>query len=451
MMTKREERKLFNGFNKGLLIDGQNKRLSVKDSFNHLAVIATTGAGKTTSYIIPNLLKLASENNSMIVTDLSGELYQKTSGYLKSKGFKVLVLDPENLEESMGYNPLYYANSPAAIDNLAEILISSSNNGEVKAEDKIWVHGAKTIISILIKTLLRSGNHRYINLANVRFLLNFFGENGANIDDVIKYYADERLYAEWQGFRGGNLKTVQSFISTANVALNSIGINDNLALLTANHSVNFENLRKEKTIIYIRIPVQNQDQYSFLLNLFYKQFFDAMMSKLPTKKDLPVYCLLDEFGNMKIPKFQTIATSIRKFKVSLSIVLQDFSQLREKYGENDAKTILSGGITGVLFFSGADTEITEEVSKKIGKEYVNKVDDMGKVHLFHQDVLSPDEVRTMDDDQTIFVYKNKKPLRLKVKFYYDDFILNSYTKKPPCKQNRQIDVNNLAYVGDDDL
>jgi type IV secretory pathway TraG/TraD family ATPase VirD4 len=176
-----------------------------------------------------------------------------------------------------------------------------------------------------------------------------------------------------------------------------------------------------------------------------------MMSKLPTKKDLPVYCLLDEFGNMKIPKFQTIATSIRKFKVSLSIVLQDFSQLREKYGENDAKTILSGGITGVLFFSGADTEITEEVSKKIGKEYVNKVDDMGKVHLFHQDVLSPDEVRTMDDDQTIFVYKNKKPLRLKVKFYYDDFILNSYTKKPPCKQNRQIDVNNLAYVGDDDL
>lgn len=92
MMGKLEASKFLSPLNKGILLDGQNKRLSPKDSFNHMAIIARTGGGKTTSYIIPNIFKLAQNNNSMIITDLSGELYEKTSGYLKKKGFKIHVL-----------------------------------------------------------------------------------------------------------------------------------------------------------------------------------------------------------------------------------------------------------------------------------------------------------------------------------------------------------------------
>ena len=164
--------------------------------------------------------------------------------------------------------------SSIEIDEIAEILIKSANPGQIKSEDKMWLDGAKTFLTILIKVLVATKDHNYINLANLKHLINNFGENGSNLDEFIFKYADEKTFSEWKGFVSGNMRTVQSFISTANTALNAIGINDNLALLTSSHTINFKNFREEKSILYIRIPAQKQEQYNFLLNLFYKQFFN---------------------------------------------------------------------------------------------------------------------------------------------------------------------------------
>ena len=54
MMGHFEERRFLNFSNKGLVLDGKDKRLSQKESFNHMGIIARTGGGKTTGYIIPN-------------------------------------------------------------------------------------------------------------------------------------------------------------------------------------------------------------------------------------------------------------------------------------------------------------------------------------------------------------------------------------------------------------
>jgi len=133
-MSKQDEIKTFSRFNDGLLVDGKSKRLSAKESFNHLALFSRTGGGKTTSYVLPNIYKLASQKCSMIITDLSGEIYNKTSAYLHNQGFKIYVLDPKNLDESIRYNPLEYAKDSMSIDMVSEILISSSGLKGTKAE-----------------------------------------------------------------------------------------------------------------------------------------------------------------------------------------------------------------------------------------------------------------------------------------------------------------------------
>lgn len=71
-------------------------------------------------------------------------------------------------------------------------------------------------------------------------------------------------------------------VSTENVALSLIGINDNLEKLTSSHTINFERFREEKSVLYIKIPEQKQKQYSFLVNIFYHQFFSEMMKSRPT-------------------------------------------------------------------------------------------------------------------------------------------------------------------------
>ena len=92
LMGSFDKNKLLSNSNKGLLLDGQNHRLSLKDSFTHLALISRTGGGKTTSYVIPNILKLSQEKTSMVITDISGEIYEKTSGHLAKQGYKYMYL-----------------------------------------------------------------------------------------------------------------------------------------------------------------------------------------------------------------------------------------------------------------------------------------------------------------------------------------------------------------------
>ena len=83
MMSKTDIDKIFKFNNKGLLLDGKDKRLSIKNSCNHLAVISRTGGGKTSTFVLPNIYKLANDKCSMVITDLSGEIYEKNKWLFK--------------------------------------------------------------------------------------------------------------------------------------------------------------------------------------------------------------------------------------------------------------------------------------------------------------------------------------------------------------------------------
>lgn len=447
MMGDFEKNKLFSPFNKGLYIDGYKYRLSLKDSFNHLAIVSRTGGGKTTSYVVPNILRLANGNNSFVITDISGELYKQTSSYLASKGYKIYVLNPENLSESIGYNPLYYATDSVKIDELVNILIKSSKDEQKTSDNsEFWDNGAKSLMSILIKILMATNNHKYINLANLRYLINNYGLDGSDLDHLVNTFADDKTYHEFRGFIKGNPQTILSMVTTANIALSPIGINDNLEKLTSSHTINFDDFRKQKTALFIKVPANKQKQYSFLQNIFYSQFFSYMMETLPSKNDLPVFCLLDEFGNLNLPNFETIITTIRKYNVSISIILQSIHQLESKYGKANASTILNGGIASKLFFNGADLPTSEMLSKMMGdKAYIRtKID--GTIYLRDEPVMTIRDIRTMEDDEALFVMTNKLPLKVQMKPYFKDFFLSRYTKRTPLVLNSSIKNTAIEYI-----
>ena len=74
----------------------------------HALVIGATGSGKTTTFINPMIQCLAATNcgSSMIMTDPKGELFDLHSGYLKKRGYNVLVLDLRDTYSSSRWNPL---------------------------------------------------------------------------------------------------------------------------------------------------------------------------------------------------------------------------------------------------------------------------------------------------------------------------------------------------------
>ena len=198
-----ERRKILNADNGGLVLDGDRGRLSANDSFRNCLVVATTGGGKTSSFIIPNILRL--DRASIVITDPSGALYEKTSGDLRRRGFEVLALDPLRLDRSVRYNPLATADTQRAIGETSHILSRSANF----SGDKFWTDGAEDIITILIRCLKRHPNQEYCNLANVQYLLNNFGD-GSGIADFVAKHADEATYQQFKGFVSSAENTMQA-------------------------------------------------------------------------------------------------------------------------------------------------------------------------------------------------------------------------------------------------
>ena len=198
---------ILNPRNQGLLIDGKSKRLSVKQSFEHVVVVARSGGGKTSRYIIPNLLTL--DHCSIVVTDPSGEIYQKTSGYLKKKGFAIKVLNLDNPAQSLRYNPLAKAKTVLEMTEVAHILIRSANPDYEKAP--FWYGGAEIILDVLIKCLQAKGKPDQLNLRTVLTLLQQFGEHGEGLTDFVARYGDENTINQFKGFLTGNKEGIQSF------------------------------------------------------------------------------------------------------------------------------------------------------------------------------------------------------------------------------------------------
>ena len=138
---------------------------------------------------------------------------------------------------------------------------------------------------------------------------------------------------------------------------------------------------------------------------------------------LPVHLrlLLDEFANIgKIPEFEKKVATVRKYEISVAIILQSLSQLQNMYEKNWSE--LAGNCDTTLYLGGgADTVTAKWISELLGKETrivmnVSYGRGGGSTSLNRQGVelLAPAQLRVLPDDECIvipkslYAYKGKK-------------------------------------------
>jgi type IV secretory pathway TraG/TraD family ATPase VirD4 len=421
----------------GLILDGNRNRISDKNSFRHLVLVAPTGAGKTTRFVIPNVLQL--DRCSMVITDPSGEIWEHTSGALRERGFDVQVLNLADPAASIGYNPLAMVRTPLQSAETARVIVRSSPASKGH-NSEFWNQGAESLIDCLIQTLVNYGQPGAVNLHNLLSLLQHFGTTGDDLDPFIYAHAPDTALRTWQGLKSGHEKVRQSYVSTAIAALRMLEIPE-LARVLAAPGLDFQALRKRPTALFLIFPATKIGLYAFVLNLLHSQGFGAWMERIPGADDLPIYVLADEFGHSSIPDFSAIITNIRKYRVSISIVLQSIAQLRANYGPDASDVILEGGIASRVIYGGADIHTTRWAESMLGHRVVTDKD-----RYRTEPLLRSDRIRTLTDAQALYIFANEEPVLVDTVPYFKNPRLKHLARLKPWNPSPGVGNTDLHYI-----
>lgn len=444
--TKKEINRLLRRQNKGISVDGSERhRLTEEASFSHALITASSGRGKTSSYVVNNILILGKEKQSIVCSDPSGELYNLTSGYLKKQGYDIKVLDITNIEYSMHYNPIVHLKTNQEVAAFASMLITSMYGNDKTEGGTFWNNGAITLVEIFTNLLRYGYDPRFQNIPNVYYLISNFGMDGSRLAPLFTQSSIPReLFLEYQSFCNQPEKVMLSMVSTARMALKVL---QPLFPIMTKDTLDFRTTRSRPTMLYIKCRESALSSYSFIFNIFYSQLFDFFMEGL-SKKQKSVYVLLDEAGNLGTmgADFSTTLTTLRKYRVSVSLILQNLNQFVHTFGEAQATTIISN-TASKIFFPGMDIESAEKIEKLLGNQTITDIDIRNQIKSepYRRPLYYADEIRRLKPQTGLLFYSNERPIQLSFLPYYKSKKFLRMTKKKPVKflQNK---LDKVEYI-----
>ena len=420
-------------FNKGFCINGTHA-MTLSDSYKNCLLIGSTGTGKSTCVILPTLLK-AKPNYSLVITDPSGELLEQSSGYLKEQGFNILTLNFSDSQYSEGYNPLAQIKNEQDIEKIASMLVSNSL-GDKKGGDPFWSISATNLLSMCI-TIIRELEPSYLNLYNVRFLLNMLGSESELIDKLFSRTDNQLLYDEYKSFLSNGEKLNSNIIATAKAAV-QIFTNPAVAKVTSIDTLNLQALREKPTALFIGTSVPDQKYFSVLNALFFEQLFGFFMHRLPKENELSCLMLVDEAATVlsRVPTLTTALANLRKYRVGGLYAIQSLPQLFNNYGQHDTES-LKANCYAKIFLGGGNQplETYNELEKTLGRyTQVNKEKGTEKV----LPLMAAEQIRTMSSSKGLMICGNKPGILMSLKPHYKNWTLKARSKMPTAVLTQKI-------------
>lgn len=408
-----------------------------------------SGSGKSACYSIPNAHQLL---GSYVFTDPKGELYDRTAGFMKKNGYNVKILNLVNPENSDGYNPLFHVASNIDVDIIANTIVKGQQAEGAKS-DPFWDDSAEMLLKSLIYYLLATRPPEEQNLASCAELVRAANSNGGNnlLTELMNELPfDHPARMNYKSIEIASDKTYSSILSTLQSKLGKFDSKE-IADVTSTNTINFEEIATQKTALYV-VSSDTHTAYNFLLTIFFAQmiqhlydFADRSGGKLPTQ----TFFILDEFANIgQIPDFDKKISTSRSRNISFSVILQNLDQLKAVY-EKSYETIIGNCDTHV-FLGSNSAETCEYFSKQLGEKTIsrdskstNRDKEYHKQGFSTSDqvmaraLLTPDELRRMDNDLCIIFEKGVKPIKAKKYYYF---------RKPIAREMGEVEINHNEFA-----
>ncbi|HEY8096962.1 MAG TPA: type IV secretory system conjugative DNA transfer family protein [Methylobacter sp.] len=417
---------------------------------------APTRGGKGVGVVIPNCLTYI---DSLVVLDIKGENFIKTSGYRKQHGQKVFVFQPFSddveadgslMSRSHRWNMLsYVSRNPQLrigdIMDIGHILFADEGN-----ENDFFKSGARSLFlglclylmetegaTVTVGEVFRYGRSNGTGKPIKEFIAGLIAERRASnnplTDDCVNALSDVTAMPE---------NTLGSVLAEFKVKLQP-WISPIVDAATSGDDFSLAKVREERMTIYIVISPPKLPVAAALINVFFSQLVSVNTKKLPEQDPrLKYQCLLllDEFT--AIGKVQILAKAvsyIAGYNIRLLPIIQSVSQLEEVYGKETARTFVVNHAVKIVY-PPRDQEDAEQCSKELGT-YTKKAvstgtskprglmsksgstSDSQNISESSRALLLPQELKDMareDPPRALFFYeKTRVILGYKIRYYLD--------------------------------
>lgn len=438
-----------------LLSNGREAYVDGKDT--HTLIFGATGSKKTRLFCMPMINIFAKAGESFVVTDPKGELFARTSGLVKSKGYKTVVLNFRDIGYGDMWNPLalpyelYHSSErEKGISMLNDFVRTIAEPQFKSSKDVFWVEMACSYALANLLLLMECATPEEANLASMARLCN--SESESYLEELSKMMSDETVAGmNYKGVFVGADNTKRSIFISLYSMVRIFNTQMNLTKMLSGNTVDIRNIGREKTAVYVIVP-DEKTTYHFLVTTFIKQAYEILIAEAQKEKDfkLPIRVnfVLDEFCNLpKVPDMPSMISAARSRNMRYYLVAQSMHQLIGKYGE-DADTI-KGNCDNWVFLTSKELSLLQEISELCGSVYTAE----GR----HRKLISVSELQRFDKEkgEALIMHARQYPIitdMADIDMYssfagYEPIALNRYddptTKIFSIKKLRMDVVNNL--------
>ncbi|RIL19589.1 hypothetical protein BUY99_11845 [Staphylococcus gallinarum] len=416
----------------------------------NIVVLGSSGAGKTQSYVIPNLINV--KNKSIIVTDPKGELFELTSQLKRDQGYKTYQVDFVHFKQAK-YNPLHYVETALDAQKIANTIISNFEKGGEGGSNQFFKNSATNILSALIVYVKAEYDRSEANLEKVVDVYDEHVQDEEHflkwVDTIPKSHPAKALMNSIKELTSDTRKSVTSTLSNGF----SLFKLPEVKSMTQTSDFNFEDFIEEKAILYVKLSMEDNTFapltsvfFNQMLNIYYQIAQESKDNKLKRK----VVFMLDEFANIgKLDNYSRVLATCRSLGLSMHTIIQNKAQLedRKMYGKDESAAILSNHDTTILLRAkDTDTVTTKWFSEALGDTTISqKKNDMTKSkggiskqlgdNFLKRPLMTPSEIAGMSKKECIVLISGRDPLFLD-KAFQGEIYPNLITKK--VKENGKI-------------
>ena len=257
-------------------LDGRRHRRNL-----NVLVIGGTGAGKSRSHALPNILQGCC---SYVITDPKAELLRKTGRFLEKAGYEVRVFDLLNPDSSFGYNPFAYVHDDKDVLRLINNLIRNTTPKGANGADPFWEKSETALLQARMLYLLHEAPPEEQNFSMIMEMLgaaevhedddSYQSPLDVLFDRLEERKPDSIAVKQYRIYKQAAGKTAKSILVSVGVRLAAFNL-PQIAKLTCADELDLASIGKRKVALFCCIP-DADTSLNYLVGMIYSQLFQTL-------------------------------------------------------------------------------------------------------------------------------------------------------------------------------